>query len=72
MIGSLKARKSLNGILSSFNKTIDDLAEFRQKNEEDIKQNNQNIADLQVKTKVLVDDSTKAEKIQAKITEFIS
>lgn len=72
MIGSLKARKSLNGILSSFNKTISDLAEFREKNEAEINDNNQKITDLQAKTQVLVDDSNKAEKIQAKIAEFIS
>jgi hypothetical protein len=65
-------RKSLDNILSGFNKTLEDLKALQEKNEADRVEKSAKVIELESEMKSLVTESAKAAKIHAKISEIVS
>jgi len=64
--------KALSSILSSFNKTIEELAVLQQFNADSIVRKEELIADLEADARNLREENERAEKIQDKIKNLVS
>lgn len=71
MLGITKTRKSLNDILSTFNKAIEDLAALQNGNGDEIAENSETIVELQEKNRALVSESETAAKVQKRLSDII-
>ncbi len=64
--------KSLDSILSGFNKTLADLKQLQEANQTKCLEKGTKVVSLQSEIKSLVDESAKAAKVHAKISEIVS
>ncbi len=72
MLGLTKNRKSLNDILSTFNKAIADIDELLAGNGEEIQSNNAEICELQETNLTLLAESASAAKVQQRLSELVA
>ncbi len=71
MTNPLAKKKSLQTILSSFNKVVEDLRVLQVKNCEVIIHNNNKIEAIQAETNLLQQENLKAESVEAKINSLL-
>lgn len=67
-----KTPKSLSSILSSFNKTIEELTVLQEFNQESIERKESLIADLESQARFLRDENDNAARVQLKIRNLVN
>lgn len=71
MIG-IKSRKSLETILSSFTKTLNDLEALQSANAKEVAENEVKLSALRLENHELNEEGNQAAKVHAKLTELVS
>lgn len=72
MIGIIKSRKSLETILSSFTKTLDDLDNLQRINAGKVAKNEVQLSILRQENEELNEEGNQAAKVHAKLAELIA
>lgn len=71
-LNPLKKQKTLGSILGTFNKTLADLDTLINRNRDQISANETTILDLQTEAEALKQENEQANRVAARIKEFVA
>lgn len=72
MFKQINGVKSLNSILSSFHKVVEDLQKLQVANRNRIMSNDERVAKIQAESDMLNDEAEQAAKVQENITKLLA